>query len=47
MYFTLIYDQEPCKMLILAVVSIDETGQREVLAFNVGEGASYLGSALR
>jgi transposase-like protein len=36
-YFTLIYDQEGCKMLILAVVPIDETGQREVLTFSVGE----------
>jgi putative transposase len=36
-YFTVIYDQEGCKMPILAVVGIDEAGQREVLAFSVGE----------
>ena len=36
-YFTVIYDQDGCKMPILAVVGIDETGQREVLAFSVGE----------
>ncbi len=36
-YFTVIYNQEGCKMPILAVVGIDETGQREVLAFCVGE----------
>jgi transposase-like protein len=36
-YFTVIYDQEGCKMPILAVVGIDEDGKRDVLAFNVGE----------
>lgn len=36
-YFTVIYDSEGCKMPILAVVGIDEQGQREVLAFSVGE----------
>jgi transposase-like protein len=36
-YFTVIYDQDGCKMPILAVVGIDETGKREVLAFTVGE----------
>lgn len=36
-YFTVIYDSEGCKMPILAVVGIDEQGQRDVLAFSVGE----------
>jgi putative transposase len=36
-YFTVIYDAEGCKMPILAVVGIDPDGQREVLAFTVGE----------
>ena len=36
-YFTVIYDEEGCKMPILAVVGIDEEGQREVLAFCIGE----------
>jgi transposase-like protein len=36
-YFTVIYNEEGCKMPILAIVGIDETGQREVLAFCVGE----------
>ncbi len=36
-YFTVIYNGEGCKMPILAVVGIDETGQRDVLAFCVGE----------
>ena len=36
-YFTVIYDQEGCKMPILAVVGIDEEGKREVLAFTIGE----------
>lgn len=36
-YFTVIYDQEGCKMPILAVVGIDEDGKRDVLAFSVGE----------
>lgn len=36
-YFTVIYDGVGCKMPIIAVVGIDETGQREVLAFSVGE----------
>lgn len=36
-YFTVIYNEEGCKMPILAIVGVDETGQREVLAFCVGE----------
>jgi transposase-like protein len=31
-YFTVIYNNEGCKMPILAVVGIAETGEREVLA---------------
>jgi putative transposase len=36
-YFTVIYNEEGCKMPILAVVGISETGEREVLAFRVGD----------
>ena len=36
-YFTVIYEREGCKMPILAVVGIDEQGERDVLAFSVGE----------
>jgi putative transposase len=36
-YFTVIYNGEGCKMPILAVVGIAETGEREVLAFSVGD----------
>ncbi len=36
-YFTVIYNGEGCKMPILAVVGIDETGERDVLAFRVGD----------
>jgi len=36
-YFTVIYGEEGCKMPILAVIGIDETGTRDVLAFTVGE----------
>lgn len=36
-YFTVIYDQEGQKMPILAAVGIRWTGEREVLAFRVGE----------
>jgi putative transposase len=36
-YFTVIYHGEGCKMPILAVVGIAETGEREVLAFRVGD----------
>jgi putative transposase len=36
-YFTVIYNNEGCKMPILAVVGITETGEREVLAFSVGD----------
>src|SRR5436309_1854542 len=36
-YFTVIYNGEGCKMPILAVVGISTTGQREVLAFRVGD----------
>jgi putative transposase len=36
-YFTVIYNGEGCKMPILAVVGIAATGEREVLAFRVGD----------
>ncbi len=36
-YFTVLYNEEGCKMPILAIVGIDEEGKREVLAFCVGE----------
>lgn len=36
-YFTVIYESEGCKMPIMAVVGITEQGEREVLAFSVGE----------
>jgi putative transposase len=36
-YFTVIYNGEGCKMPILAVVGISTTGEREVLAFRVGD----------
>ncbi len=36
-YFTVIYTDEGCKMPILAVVGIAETGERDVLAFRVGD----------
>jgi putative transposase len=36
-YFTVIYNGEGCKMPILAVVGIAETGEREVLAFRIGD----------
>lgn len=36
-YFTVIYNDEGCKMPILAVVGISESGEREVLAFRVGD----------
>jgi len=36
-YFTVIYEAQGCKMPILAVVGINEQGEREVLAFSVGE----------
>jgi transposase-like protein len=36
-YFTVIYEGVGCKMPIIAVVGIDESGQREVLGFSVGE----------
>ncbi len=36
-YFTVIYNGEGCKMPILAVVGIATTGEREVLAFRVGD----------
>lgn len=35
-YFTVIYDQEGCKMPILAVIGIDLEGHRDLLAFTVG-----------
>ncbi len=37
MYFTVIYNGEGCKMPVLAVVGITPTGQRDVLAFRVGD----------
>ncbi len=36
-YFTVIYNDEGCKMPILAVVGIRPTGEREVLGFRVGD----------
>jgi putative transposase len=36
-YFTVIYGDEGCKMPILAVIGIAETGEREVLAFRIGD----------
>lgn len=36
-YFTVIYNGDGCKMPILAIVGIDATGKRDVLAFCVGE----------
>lgn len=36
-YFTVIYNGEGCKMPILAAVGMATTGEREVLAFRVGE----------
>jgi len=36
-YFTVIYNGEGCKMPILAVVGISATGERDVLAFRVGD----------
>jgi len=36
-YFTVIYEGEGCKMPILAVVGINEAGERDVLAFSVGD----------
>ena len=36
-YFTVIYNGQGCKMPILAIVGINTTGQREVLAFGVGD----------
>ena len=36
-YFTVIYNGQGCKMPILAVVGISQSGEREVLAFGVGD----------
>lgn len=36
-YFTVIYNDEGCKMPILAVIGIRTTGERELLAFCVGD----------
>jgi transposase-like protein len=36
-YFKVIYDGEGCKMPILAVIGIDESGKRDVLGFTVGD----------
>src|SRR5579884_818717 len=36
-YFSVIYNEEGCKMPILAVVGIAQTGEREVLAFRIGD----------
>ncbi len=36
-YFTVIYNGEGCKMPILAVMGIATTGEREVLAFRIGD----------
>jgi putative transposase len=36
-YFTVIYQDEGCKMPILAVIGIRTTGERELLAYSVGD----------
>jgi transposase-like protein len=36
-YFTVIYEQEGCKMPILVVIGIKPDGEREVLGFSVGD----------
>ena len=36
-YFTVIYNGQGCKMPILAIVGISQSGEREVLAFGVGD----------
>lgn len=36
-YFTVIYDHEGCKMPVLAIIGIRSDGEREVLAFTVGD----------
>ena len=36
-YFSVVYNGEGCKMPILAVVGITSTGERDVLAFRVGD----------
>lgn len=36
-YFSVVYDQEVCKMPILAVLAIDEDGKRELLGFSTGD----------
>ncbi len=36
-YFTVIYNGEGCKMPVIVLVGIDESGHREVIAFSVGE----------
>lgn len=36
-YFTVIYEHEGCKMPILAIIGIRSDGQREVLAFTIGD----------
>jgi len=41
-YFSVIYNDEGCKMPILAVVGINEQGEREVLGFSVGDHENQL-----
>lgn len=41
-YFSVIYNEEGCKMPILAVVGINEQGEREVLGFSVGDHENQL-----
>lgn len=41
-YFTVIYQDEGCKMPILAVVGIAESGERDVLAFRIGDRENQL-----
>jgi putative transposase len=36
-YFSVIYDHEGCKMPILALIGVDTSGKKDVLAFSVGE----------
>ncbi len=36
-YFSVIYDNEGCKMPVLALIGVDMAGKKDVLAFSVGE----------
>jgi transposase-like protein len=41
-YFSVMYNDEGCKMPILAVVGINEQGERDVLGFSVGDHENQL-----